>query len=119
MQSVVIVAGLAVAWSRTKEALVADVVPTAVCFFFFMPVLRVSLLVSAACVASGSPSPWALFPSWLAPCCAIEHTFGFDIPVREALDCIYTSFAMAGLEVAQLVAAAYVESARSFLLAFF
>ena len=94
-------------------------VPTAVCLFFAICVLEVALLVAAARVASGSPSPWALFPSWSATCCAIEHTFGFDIPIREALDCIYTSFAMAGPEVAQLVAAAYVESARSFLLALF
>ena len=63
--------------------------------------------------------PRALFPLWSALCCVIEHIFGFDIPVQEALDCVYASFAMAGLEGDQLVAAAYVESARSFLLTLF
>ena len=74
-------------------------VPTAVCLFFAICVLEVALLVAAARVASGSPSPWALFPSWSATCCAIEHTFGFDIPIREALalDCVYAFFAIDGL----------------------
>ena len=95
----VIVAGLAVAWSRTKEALAAGVVPTAVCFSFAMVVLEVALLLVAACVVSGSPSPRTVFPLWLLPCCAIEHTFGFDIPIREALalDCVYAFFAIDGL----------------------
>ena len=61
----------------------------------------------------------ALFSLWSASCCATEHTFGFDIPIQEALDCVYASFAMAELEGAQLVVAAYVESTRSFLLALF
>ena len=111
----VIVTGLAVARSGQKAALATVVVATTVYFSFVMAGLEVARLVAATCVISALFE--ALFPLWLASCCATEHTFGFDIPILEASDCVYASFVMAGLEGAQLVAAAYAESARSFLLA--
>ena len=52
---------------------------------------------------------------WLMSCCAIEHTFEFDIPKQEAVGCVYTSFAMAELEGAQLVVTVYVGSTLLFL----
>ena len=115
----VIVASLAVVWSGQQAALVTVVVWTAVYFPFAMAGLEVARLVTAAYGVSAFSFFRALFPLWLASCCATEHIFGFDIPIQEALDCVYASFAMAGLEGAQLVAAAYVESARSFLLTLF
>ena len=107
------------ACSGPQAALVDVVVPAAVCFPFAMAGLEVVRLVAAAHAVSALSFSWALFPLWSASCCATERTFGFDIPIQEALDCVYAAFAMAGLEGAQLVAAAYVESARSFLLALF
>ena len=61
----------------------------------------------------------ALFSLWSASCCATEHIFWFDIPIQEALYCAYASFSIAKLEGAQLVTAACVETACSFLLALF
>ena len=87
------------------------------CLFpFAMAKLEVAWLVATAYAVSALSFSRALFPLWPASCCATEHISGFDIPILEALDCVYASFVMAGLEGAQLVAAAYAESACSFLL---
>ena len=107
------------AWSGQQAALAAAVVPTAICFPFAVTGLEVVRLVAAAHAVSALSFSWALFPLWSASCCATERTFGFDIPIQGALNCVYASFAMAELKGDQPVAAVYVEFARSFLLALF
>ena len=102
-----IVAGIAVAWSGQQAVLATVVVLTAVYFSFAMTGLEVARLVAAAYVVSALSLSRTLFSLWSVSCCATEHIIGFYIPIREALDRVYASFAMAWLEGAQPVAAAY------------
>ena len=91
------------------------VVPAALYFSFAVAGLEVDQLVVAAYVGSALLFLQALFYLWSASGCATEHIIEFDVPKQEALGCVYKSFAMAGLEGAQLVVAAYVGSALLFL----
>ena len=104
---------------RTKGGL-GDCCGSDGCLFSFsMAGLKAAQLVAAVSVGSALSFLQVLFYLWLASCCATKHAFEFGIPKQEALDCVCTSFASAGLEEAQLMAEAYVGSILLFLLVLF